>query len=246
MARLRNHAQPGANCSIYDEIKYLAKTFGLTPGTHLNIVGLADRLGVSSTPIREALNRLTAEELLVAVPNKGFFARSLSVSEMSELVHLLWMVVRWSAERLPPGNEFAHPGHDVDHSSRDASNLCRAFELLYCRIVERSNNISATLLAKNLCDRTHFVRLMHCQNLIDEGNAEGRRPRLEADRQAFVSWLDAHFGYITASLPRAVSQGLGELFNRLERDSHRATSDNAPRKILSMSPDHSPLKADII
>lgn len=42
------------------------------PGEHLNIDALARELAVSSTPIREALGRLTAEGLVQAAPFVGF------------------------------------------------------------------------------------------------------------------------------------------------------------------------------
>ena len=43
----------------------------LDPGARLGEVELADRLGVSRTPVREALSRLAAEGLVEIVPNRG-------------------------------------------------------------------------------------------------------------------------------------------------------------------------------
>lgn len=44
----------------------------LTPGERLQIARLADELGVSQTPVREALNRLASERLVSLAPYKGF------------------------------------------------------------------------------------------------------------------------------------------------------------------------------
>lgn len=46
---------------------------GLRPHTHLTAQGLADRFGVSRSPIGEALKSLTAEGVLTHEANKGYF-----------------------------------------------------------------------------------------------------------------------------------------------------------------------------
>ncbi|MEJ2866156.1 GntR family transcriptional regulator [Actinomycetospora sp. OC33-EN08] len=43
----------------------------LAPGAHLGEVELAERLGVSRTPVREALSRLAAEGLVEVLPHRG-------------------------------------------------------------------------------------------------------------------------------------------------------------------------------
>ena len=49
---------------------------------------LSSRLGISKSPIREALNRLEAEGLVHIEPRKGAYLRRLSISEMNELYEL--------------------------------------------------------------------------------------------------------------------------------------------------------------
>jgi DNA-binding GntR family transcriptional regulator len=49
---------------------------------------LSSRLGISKSPIREALNRLEAEGLVHIEPRKGAYLRRLSMSEMNELYEL--------------------------------------------------------------------------------------------------------------------------------------------------------------
>ena len=43
----------------------------LKPGERLMEIHLADRVGVSSTPIREAIRKLELEGLVVMIPRKG-------------------------------------------------------------------------------------------------------------------------------------------------------------------------------
>lgn len=47
----------------------------IPPGSHLMEVTLAEELGVSRTPVRDALARLSDEGLLIYQPNRGFLVR---------------------------------------------------------------------------------------------------------------------------------------------------------------------------
>jgi DNA-binding GntR family transcriptional regulator len=53
-------------------------------GARVNEVRLAARIGVSRTPLREALNRLAAEGLVEARPGYGFFVRPLTIDEFEQ------------------------------------------------------------------------------------------------------------------------------------------------------------------
>jgi DNA-binding GntR family transcriptional regulator len=64
---------------VHGALRELATRFELRPGEHVNEMALARRLGVSRTPVREALNRLVSEGLIDFVPNKGFYARPLDI-----------------------------------------------------------------------------------------------------------------------------------------------------------------------
>lgn len=61
---------------------------GLAPGARLAEVELAERLGVSRTPVREALGRLAAEGLVELVPNRGARVASWSVTELEGVFEL--------------------------------------------------------------------------------------------------------------------------------------------------------------
>jgi DNA-binding GntR family transcriptional regulator len=57
----------------------------LPAGDRLNEVHLAGALGVSRTPLREALGRLVAEGALISVPRIGFFVRPLTLDEFQQV-----------------------------------------------------------------------------------------------------------------------------------------------------------------
>jgi DNA-binding GntR family transcriptional regulator len=57
-------------------------------GARLGEVELAERLGVSRTPVREALTRLAAEGLVELVPNRGARVNSWTVAELEAVFDL--------------------------------------------------------------------------------------------------------------------------------------------------------------
>lgn len=60
----------------------------LPAGARLGEVELAERLGVSRTPVREALGRLAAEGLVELVPNRGARVASWSLAELEGVFEL--------------------------------------------------------------------------------------------------------------------------------------------------------------
>lgn len=82
---------------------YLKDTVLSDPGMQgefLSEQDVADRLGISRTPIREALLLLAAEELVELVPKRGARVAPLAGREIRELMELRGIVERYTAERL--------------------------------------------------------------------------------------------------------------------------------------------------
>jgi len=57
----------------------------LLPGTRISEPGLAESLGISRTPVREALQRLSQEGLVELSPNKGARVRVITPREVREV-----------------------------------------------------------------------------------------------------------------------------------------------------------------
>ena len=60
---------------VYDYINRLIRTGELKNNDKIDDVALVETLGVSRTPIREALIQLTSDGLLTNKPRKGFFVK---------------------------------------------------------------------------------------------------------------------------------------------------------------------------
>jgi DNA-binding GntR family transcriptional regulator len=72
----------------YETIKELILTLKVAPGTQLQIETLADQMGVSRTPVREALLRLEQVGLTQVVPRVGVFVTGTSKRDLEELYEL--------------------------------------------------------------------------------------------------------------------------------------------------------------
>ncbi|WIY03151.1 GntR family transcriptional regulator [Amycolatopsis mongoliensis] len=57
---------------VYEQIRALIMNDGIEPGARVNIDEIARELGVSGTPVREALARLESEELVSRLPLRGY------------------------------------------------------------------------------------------------------------------------------------------------------------------------------
>jgi DNA-binding GntR family transcriptional regulator len=81
---------------------------GLEPGSRLRLRELAERLGVSSLPVRSALLRLRAEGLVVYVPHSGSIVAPLEFEELEEIqafrVGIEGLAARLGAVRLTDGD----------------------------------------------------------------------------------------------------------------------------------------------
>jgi DNA-binding GntR family transcriptional regulator len=72
-----------------------------SPGSRLRDQAIAEELGISRTPVREALTSLVDEGLVVAVPNRGFRAPPLAPREPREVYPLIWTLEVYGLEASP-------------------------------------------------------------------------------------------------------------------------------------------------
>jgi DNA-binding GntR family transcriptional regulator len=84
-------------------LHYLRETVLVDPsaeGTFLNEVELASRIGVSRTPVREALLLLVADGLIEMLPGRGAYVPPLTGRQVRELMELRGVLERHAASRV--------------------------------------------------------------------------------------------------------------------------------------------------
>ncbi|WP_119167688.1 GntR family transcriptional regulator [Algihabitans albus] len=71
--------------ALYQRVRQDILTLRLPPGAALRLPTLSDRYGLGLTPLRECMNRLSAERFVVPEHNKGFRVAPLSLPDLLDL-----------------------------------------------------------------------------------------------------------------------------------------------------------------
>ena len=74
--------------SAYAQLMDELRAGRLNPGDRLRETELADRLGVSRTPVREAIRQLEADGVVAHIPRQGASIRTLDYAEVMELYEM--------------------------------------------------------------------------------------------------------------------------------------------------------------
>jgi DNA-binding GntR family transcriptional regulator len=89
-----------ANAQIaYERIRESVVEWRYTPGERLTEQRLATELGISRTPIREALHRLSAEGLVLVRPNRGALVRPVTIDWIVDLYEFRATLEGYAAKR---------------------------------------------------------------------------------------------------------------------------------------------------
>ena len=91
--------RPDAVTLAHTRLRRLIVRGAIAPGSELSQVELARRLGVSTTPLREALRRLEAEGLVDSRRNRRPRVRAFDVEELDS-IYAARVLLEWLAVRL--------------------------------------------------------------------------------------------------------------------------------------------------
>ncbi|MCK5163980.1 MAG: GntR family transcriptional regulator, partial [Desulfobacula sp.] len=70
---------------VYKTLRYDILTGKIPGGTRITESSIANRLNVSRTPVREALQRLTQEKLIISLPRAGYIIEDMSNDDIQDL-----------------------------------------------------------------------------------------------------------------------------------------------------------------
>src|SRR5215472_12177638 len=164
---------------VYKCLKAATVDYRFRPGVQIMVAELAERLRVSSTPVRETLIRLQAEALLETTARRGFFAKTLNLKEMIDLVQMRFLILKSSIEltlgavgKSRKGGAKSTPA--ASDSVGAAASACAVpsfaaslpddavqyVEKADEAVVALSQNDVMTRALANLNDRTHYVRML--------------------------------------------------------------------------------------
>lgn len=170
---------------------------------------LAARLGVSRTPIRDALARLEHEGLVESVPRRGYFILRKSRDELVEIIHV-WAALESMAARL-----VAERARDDEIAS--LRTIFATFEngelaakldeysdanlAFHARIIELAGSSTLSRMAETLMIHVRSIR----HRTISE---ENRFERSMVDHMQIIQALEIRDGELAEELVREHALGL--------------------------------------
>lgn len=122
--------RPNLSEDIAADIRSMVFDGRLEAGERINEVHLSQQLGVSRTPLREALSALAAEGALTIAPRRGYFVRALTIEE-ARSIYPIRATLDPEALRLSgiPSEERLAKLDEINAKLRTANDVRRAIKL---------------------------------------------------------------------------------------------------------------------
>lgn len=150
----------------YNHIKKWIIDFRLRPGSHLPIQDLAEALGISRTPVREALSRLEQEYLVARSPMKGFYVKALDLQEIADLFEVRSVIellaVRQAVKRMNPKiRKQLEEGLKTTAAWIGKGEKSRSLQLeqnFHMKILEASGNVPLMEIGRGVLERIWSIQ----------------------------------------------------------------------------------------
>ena len=159
---------------VYNVLKERILRRQFRPGQRLNLDKLEQQLGVSRTPLKDALNRLAMEGLVEILPRKGTFVTTLKAEELREVFEVRQLLELFAAElaiqRITPAK--LQEMHDlvkelealIDNDTYSDYQVFMAEDRdLHLLIVELAGNRTLLELYKSLNVHVQIARAYYAQ-----------------------------------------------------------------------------------
>jgi DNA-binding GntR family transcriptional regulator len=162
-------ADPASPSSLaeqaYDATRRLIFDFALMPGDRFSEAELADRIEVSRTPLRQALQRLQQEGFVTVFPKLGWQVAPLDFDRFDDLYDLRVLLECHAARTLceveqRPGLAALNAVWGVPVAAReaDADRVRQLDEAFHGQLVEASGNGEMARVHREITDRIRIVR----------------------------------------------------------------------------------------
>jgi DNA-binding GntR family transcriptional regulator len=208
---------------VYETVKDMTVGFRIQPGSRINEVSLARELGASRTPLREALNRLVAENLLSFEKGRGFFCRALDAQEIADLYELRHVIEEAAVRRvarLQPIAELKKLMAFLDETGpeagdREIEQLTRLDEHFHETLVALSGNAEMARTLRGVNERIRFIRWIDMKNRRRETQGEHHdlvEALIAGDEALAVARLGAHIGKRRDQIMDSVRESLARIY----------------------------------
>lgn len=156
---------------VFNTLRKAILTGQLKPGERLMEVHLANRLGVSRTPIREAIRKLELEGLVIMIPRRGAEVARITEKSLKDVLEvrraLDALSVELACDRIVEADlerlREACRHFEKVAKGADASVIAKADVSLHDIIVEATGNRRLQQLVNNLSEQMYRYRFVYIQ-----------------------------------------------------------------------------------
>lgn len=153
----------------YQRLKEEIRENRLPPGFQATEPEIALRLGMSRTPVREALIRLAADGLIDMIPRRGVRVRPILAEDMREIYEILTAIEPEAAAQLArrglPDTDLAPLAAATDRmeealAAGDLEAWAAADDDFHCTLLEMHGNRRMLDMVTTLFDQAHRARIV--------------------------------------------------------------------------------------
>jgi DNA-binding GntR family transcriptional regulator len=177
----------------------------LRPGQRVGQEEIAERLGVSLAPVREALAVLEQEGQLTYIPRRGYFVTELRLADLTEIYALRELLEDRAAARTLAAIddeaidrlELAARDCEAAAAAGDVSAELAANRRFHFALLESPEQTHALRLIRLLWDSTETYRAIYYNSPVARSESLRAHERIVAavrdrDRERLLAELDAH------------------------------------------------------
>ena len=157
---------------VFNTLRQEILTGKLKPGERLMEIHLADKLGVSRTPIREAIRKLELEGLVIMIPRRGAEVAQITLKSLEDVMEvrraLDVLAIELACERM---NEEtlsslfqAYENFAVAVKTRDTRKIAEADVEFHDIIVQSTGNARLIQLVSNLSEQMYRYRFEYLKD----------------------------------------------------------------------------------
>lgn len=157
---------------VFNTLRQAILTGELKPGERLMEIHLANKLGVSRTPIREAIRKLELEGLVTMIPRRGAEVAQITEKSMNDVLEvrraLDALCVELACDRITDEEleslKQACEGFEAAVRTKDVKKIAQADVALHDIIVRATGNQRLIQLVNNLSEQMYRYRFEYIKD----------------------------------------------------------------------------------
>lgn len=187
---------------VFKTLRQAILTGELKPGERLMEIHLANKLGVSRTPIREAIRQLELEGLVIMIPRKGAQVASITEKSMTDVLEvrlaLEKLAVELACRRITyeqkEALKLALESFEKAVETDNASDIARADVEFHDVIFLATGNMRLGQMVNNLAEQMYRFRFEYIK---DKG---GRTRLIEEHRRIYDAVINGNLEQATKEI----------------------------------------------